>query len=203
MKRLTNQESRVVQHLVNRKKISTQDIARVTCGTYKQGANLLIRMEKKGALLKLKRGVYALRNKENVTLQTEIKFKKQPTKTTPEMLAKLKRMRDIRERNRQERIIKGEEIRLKTSRVLVGYKLIKQYPHSPYQLDEIFDTTDSGDYTLFEMYPENWQPVYKVIKPEPKQLTEEQNTLIKEATEYVSVAMALIKKIESLNNTNN
>ena len=36
------------------------------------------------------------------------------------------------------------------------------------------------------------------------QVTEEQKDLLREATEYVAVAMGLIKKIESLNdNTNN
>lgn len=207
-KPLTNQEARVVQYLVNRKKIATENIARVTGGTYKQGANLLLRMEKEGTLVKLKRGVYSLRNKETIALQSEIKFRKprvtkEKKQVSPEILARLKRMRDIRERNRQERIIQAEEKKLNASRTLVGYKLIKQYPHSPYQIGDIFDTIDSGDYTLYEMYPELWQPIYKVIKPEPKPLTDEQNSLLKEATEYVAVAMGLIKKIESLNNTNN
>jgi hypothetical protein len=208
-KPLSNQEARVVQYLVKRKNVATENIARVTGGTYKQGANLLLRMEKEGVLIKVKRGVYALKNKETITLQSEIKFRKprvtkEKKQASPEMLARLKRMRDIRERNRQERILQQEEKKLNASRTLVGYKLIKQYPHSPYQIGDVFDTTDSGDYTLYEMYPELWQPIYKVIKPEPKQLTDEQKDLLREATEYVAVAMGLIKKIESLNdNTNN
>jgi hypothetical protein len=68
-----------------------------------------------------------------------------------------------------------------------------------FEIGEICDVTANFDNTDFELYPELWQPVYKVVKPEEKPLTDEQKNLLKEATEYVAVAMGLIKKIESLN----
>ena len=201
--KLVNQEAKVVQHLLKRKKIATENIARITGGTYIQGANLLLRMERNGTLLKVSRGVYTLKNKEKVQQQVQIEFRKPREKkqTSPELLARLKRMRIVRERNRQERIIQAEEKKLNASRVLVGYKLIKQYPYSKFEIGEICDVSANFDNTDFELYPELWQPVYKVIKPEEIPLTDEQKNLLKEATEYVAVAMSLIKKIESINDT--
>ena len=206
-KQLTNQETRVMQYLISRQKIATENVARITGGTYKQGANLLLRMHKDGILVKLRRGVYAIKNKENLTVQSEIKFRKpriakEKKQTPPELLARLKRMRDIREKNRQERIIQAEEKKLNASRTLVGYKLIKLYPHSAFLVGDVV-STEFGAEEKLETYPELWQPIYKVIKPEPKPLTDQQKSLIQEAKEYVKVAEELIKKAESLNNLNN
>jgi hypothetical protein len=73
--RLTHQQARVIDYLQVHPTISS-DKAQAICGsgTYKQSANLLLRMEKEKLLKKISRGLYELGTKQ-VGAQKEFKFK--------------------------------------------------------------------------------------------------------------------------------
>jgi hypothetical protein len=101
-KNLKLQESRIMNYLGNRKKITSKNIANVTKGEYIQGANLLLRMEERGVLKKIKRGVYTLATTQPIAKQTEMKFRKSPEK--PYAITQEQRMANMREAKRQKKI---------------------------------------------------------------------------------------------------
>lgn len=72
--KLQHYEQRIINYLYANKVITSYESPEITKGTYKQAANVLLRMEKKGVIKKVERGVYTL----GVTkggLQKEIFYK--------------------------------------------------------------------------------------------------------------------------------
>jgi hypothetical protein len=75
-RKLNHQEARIIEHLQKNKTITSTESEFVCGGTYKQSANLLLRLEKEKILKKLSRGVYTL-GVTTTGAQKEIKFRTQ------------------------------------------------------------------------------------------------------------------------------
>lgn len=74
---------------------------------------------------------------------------------------------------------------INTGQHLSGFRLIKNYPNSPYAIGVVV----KGSPELFN-YPEFWQPQYTVVEPE--QVIDKNN--LQEAWNYMQQAMELLKK---------
>lgn len=74
---------------------------------------------------------------------------------------------------------------INTGQHLSGFRLIKNYPNSPYAIGVVV----KGSPDLFN-YPEFWQPQYTVVEPE--QVIDKNN--LQEAWNYMQQAMELLKK---------
>lgn len=153
--------------------IATKNSEVITGIDAKNSSNLMNRMVKQGYLSIIKRGVFALRaEKPTVSKNT------QPA--SPELLERMAKMRAAKGAVKESEKPKGK---------LKGFKLIKLYPGCKYLIG-YFEPLSTISEKLSN-FPELWRPVYEQPKVE---LTEQNKIQIKEAIDYMEVALAILKK---------